>query len=36
VLDRDDNPAQQFNAALALAKENGIEAAYTNEFFRVW
>jgi hypothetical protein len=36
VLDRDSFPAQDFNAALDLAKRNGIGVAYSNEAFEIW
>jgi len=36
VFDRDSFPAQQFNAALELARLNGIEIAYSNESFEIW
>jgi hypothetical protein len=36
VFDRDSFPAKHFNDALALAKANGIEVAYSNEAFELW
>lgn len=36
VFDRDDFPAEQFNAAITLAKQKGIEVAYSNEAFELW
>lgn len=36
VFDRDSFPAQNFNAAIHLARENGIKIAYSNEAFELW
>ncbi len=36
VFDRNDFPAQDFNAALQLAMREGIQVAYTNEAFELW
>lgn len=36
VFDRDEFPVENFNKALALAKKNKIEAAYSNEAFEIW
>lgn len=36
VFDKDDNPAEQFNRALALADREGIKVAYSNEAFELW
>ncbi len=36
VFDRDSFSAQQFNAALELAKRRGIQVAYSNEAFELW
>jgi hypothetical protein len=41
VFDRDKNPnnpndAQNFNAAITLAKTNGIKVAYSNDAFELW
>ncbi len=36
VFDKDSNPPQNFNAALELAKRNGINIAYSNEAFELW
>lgn len=36
VFDRDSFPAQNFNAALELARRHGIEVAYSNESFELW
>jgi hypothetical protein len=36
VFDRDSNPAVQFNAAIDLAKRNGIRVAYSNQAFELW
>jgi len=36
VFDRDSFPVQNFNNALALAKKNKIEVAYSNEAFELW
>jgi hypothetical protein len=36
VFDRDSFPAQNFNAAIALAKQEGIKVAYSNEAFELW
>ena len=36
VFDRDSFPAEQFNRALELARQRGIEVAYSNEAFELW
>ncbi len=36
VFDRDDWPKQDFNNALANAKKEGFEVAYSNEAFELW
>ena len=41
VFDRDKNPknpndAQNFNAAIEMAKNNGIKVAYSNDAFELW
>ncbi len=36
VFDRDNFSAEQFNAALDLARQNDICAAYSNEAFELW
>ncbi|MFH1128165.1 MAG: RloB family protein [Candidatus Omnitrophota bacterium] len=36
VFDRDSNPAQNFNRAIQLAKNNNINTAYSNEAFELW
>lgn len=36
VFDRDSFPAQNFNHALELALQHGIEVAYSNESFELW
>jgi hypothetical protein len=36
VMDRDSFPAQRFNDALVLARENGIQVAYSNQAFELW
>jgi hypothetical protein len=36
VFDRDSFPAERFNEALALAKRNDINVAYSNEAFELW
>jgi hypothetical protein len=36
VFDRDSFPAQNFNAALTLARNEGIQVAYSNEAFELW
>jgi hypothetical protein len=36
VFDRDDFPPQNFNNALALAKNNHINVAYSNQAFEIW
>ena len=36
VFDRDSFPAENFNAALALAQEKDIHVAYSNEAFELW
>lgn len=36
VFDRDSNPAQNFNRAIQLAKNNNIYIAYSNEAFELW
>ena len=36
VFDRDSFPAEDFNAAISLAKQYGIGVAYSNEAFELW
>lgn len=36
VFDRDVFPEKNFNEALRLAKDNGIEVAYSNKAFELW
>jgi len=36
VFDRDSFPAERFNAALEVAKNNNIDVAYSNEAFELW
>lgn len=36
VFDRDSFPATYFNQALTLARQNGIDVAYSNEAFELW
>lgn len=36
VFDRDSFPAQNFNAALQLATQNGFHVAYSNQAFELW
>ena len=36
VFDRDSFPAGRFNAALQLAKQRGIQVAYSNQAFELW
>lgn len=36
VFDRDSFPAENFNEAIALAKRNGVRAAYSNQCFELW
>jgi hypothetical protein len=36
VFDRDETPATQFNDAIALARQKGINVAYSNEAFELW
>ncbi len=36
VFDRNSFPAEQFNAALDLARQNHIRVAYSNEAFELW
>ncbi len=36
VFDKDDFPARQFNRAVQLAKNNGIESGHTNQAFELW
>ena len=36
VFDRDENPPEQFNAALELARREGIRVAYSNQAFELW
>ena len=36
VFDRDDVPADDFNTAIALARKEGLGAAYSNEAFELW
>ncbi|MBE9125551.1 MULTISPECIES: RloB family protein [unclassified Coleofasciculus] len=36
VFDRDEFPAENFNAALTVARNNNIKVAYSNEAFELW
>ncbi|MBN1935865.1 MAG: RloB domain-containing protein [Anaerolineae bacterium] len=36
VFDRDSFPAEQFNNAIALARQRSIQVAYSNEAFELW
>jgi len=36
VFDRDDFPAQQFNAAITLAEQQGFKVAFSNQAFEIW
>lgn len=36
VFDRDSFPVENFNDAVQLARENGIQVAYSNESFELW
>lgn len=36
VFDKDDFPDVDFNAAIALARKNGFEVAYSNQAFEYW
>lgn len=36
VFDKDDFPNNDFNNAIALAENNGIKAAYSNQAFELW
>jgi hypothetical protein len=36
VFDRDSFPAQNFNNAITLARQNNINVAYSNEAFEIW
>jgi hypothetical protein len=36
VFDKDETPPEHFNAAIALAKQWGIQVAYSNEAFELW
>lgn len=36
VFDRDSFPAERFNQALALARQNSIQVAYSSEAFELW
>ena len=36
VFDKDDFPATNFNAAITLARENGLKIAYSNQSFELW
>ncbi len=36
VFDRDEFPAKDFNAAIAMGNSNGIEVAWSNEAFELW
>ena len=36
MFDKDDFSAQDFNAAIELAKQSGIHAAYSNQSFELW
>ena len=35
-FDKDDFPDKNFNEAIALAKKNGIDVAYSNQSFELW
>lgn len=36
VFDRDETPTSDFNQAIALANQNSIQVAYSNEAFELW
>ena len=36
VFDKDDFPLQNFNRAITLAQQHGIQVAYSNEAFELW
>ncbi len=36
VFDKDDFPAEDFNAAIVMGQNNGIEVAWNNEAFELW
>lgn len=36
AFDKDDFPAKDFNQAIALAKKNGFQVAYSNQAFEYW
>ena len=36
VFDKDDFPNEHFNKAIILAKQKGVNAAYSNEAFELW
>lgn len=36
VFDKDDFPAKDFNQAIALARKNGFQVAYSNQAFEYW
>lgn len=36
VFDKDDFPAKDFNQAIALARKNGFNVAYSNQAFEYW
>ncbi|HSH03806.1 MAG TPA: RloB family protein [Anaerolineae bacterium] len=36
VMDKDDFPSDNFNNALNLARQKGVQVAYSNEAFEIW
>jgi hypothetical protein len=36
VFDKDDFPKKNFNGAIELARQNGIQIAYSNQCFEIW
>jgi len=36
VFDKDDFPDRNFNAAITLARRNGVKVAYSNQSFELW
>ena len=36
VFDKDDFPAKDFNEAIEMGKNNGVEVAWSNEAFELW
>ena len=36
VFDKDDFPAKDFNKAIEMAQNNGVEVAWSNEAFELW